>query len=247
MAFLYPQPFPFCIQPEKNTETIPTGSGTDYPFGMSLADVMFLYWKAKTLQLSASLTSAKTITYDDSGIHRVINMAGSVSVNNSTITSTQSSIYKWPEKMSQMICNPDQTPLSMFYGEKAVSGSASGTDYADGILINQATYISSSALLFIFLTLSNRIIIKNKKYFPYINIIIGTAGAFDTTEFGFNAETKQQQGQYVIKTNAAIIKINNTEYSTNLFVSGQIGGTYFTPDSASTSLTLTANNDRLAE
>jgi len=246
MAFLYPQPFPFCIQPEKNTETIPTGSGTNYPFGMSLADVMFLYWKAKTLQLSASLTSTKTLTYDDSGIHRVINMAGGVSPNNSTITNID--IYgKWPVKMSQMICDTNQ----YFYSDKIVSGSASGTDYADGILVNQATYISSTAFLRMFYTsANNKIIIKNKKYFPYVNIEIGTIGVFTyggDVAFNFSATTNPYSNQYIVKTNVAKIKINNTEYSADLFVENNFGGTYFTPDSASTSLTLTANNDRLAE
>jgi hypothetical protein len=243
MAFLYPQPFPFCIQPEKNTETIPTGSGTNYPFGMSLADVMFLYWKAKTTQLSASLTSAKTITFDDFGIQRVINMAGGVSVNNSTITNID--IYgKWPVKMSQMICDTNQS----FYSDKIVSGSASGTDYADGILVSQATYISSFAFLRMFYTsANNKIIIKNKKYFPYVNIGIGTVGAFDTNQFNFSAGTTPYSNQYIVKTNVAKIKINNTEYSADLFVENNLGGTYLTPDSASTSLTLTANNDGLAE
>lgn len=131
MAFLYPQLFPFCIAPEKETESTAVGSGTLYPIAMSLEDAMALFWKSKTFSFSQSLNLflANTFGTDpDFGIYW--NPIGSAS---GTLVGPSNDV--WPEKMSEMICG-DYTnyaaPPHFYGGQSFMSPGFARILYPDG-------------------------------------------------------------------------------------------------------------------
>lgn len=237
MSFLFPKSFPFCVPPEAETEDVPTGSGTYYPFEMELEDVMALYWKSRTIECVASFSpeySTENVT-----------LGGTLNIDQQ-MTSVENTLYKWPEKMSEMICNPDQSPWSVF-NKFIVGGSAYAS--VDGYPQNPD---SPQAGVSVFLFSPNyyyRVITKNGKYFPRIEcgIFIDARDMPLFENSAMSAVNIPFQSTYITKQNSFQININNNQYSTDLFAQLNIGGQEVLLNSSDVSLVLTANNDRLAE
>jgi hypothetical protein len=198
MAFLFPKSFPFCIAPEEETKDIPVGSGTEYPIGMSLADAMFLFWKSKTFSSTVNFTGTAVVgpptsqsftsTYSQNG---VLNQAEEV---------------VWPNKMSEMICDPNS---NYFRGE--ATGTGSITDVFDPSL-------GTTVILFL-----GDIIIRDKKYYPSIEVasyVTGSGGGFSQGAFLYSLLPEPPYGKNVpIQINDALkININGTQYKADLFM-----------------------------
>ena len=241
MAFLFAKSFPFCIPPEEETKDIPTGSGTSYPIGMRLDDAMFLFWKAKTIQCDASFTSDTTKTEGVS----TYSFGGSVSINQK-INSTQNILYKWPDKMSEMICNIDEPPYSFFN-----AGVNAGSSYAtvDGVPQNPSGGGVFELRIFSPGPYYPAVISQEKKYFPRIDTFLSIYGTQmpQFSNFVIIAQTLIPEASHIIKEKALKIKTNNRQYEANLYVLCNVGGNEVSVDSSDVSLVLEPNNDRLSK
>ena len=168
-----------------------TGDGTDYPFEMTLKDAMELYWKFLSLKITDNLVYSFT---RDGGTPS--NCVATHAFSDSFVTSSY-----WPSKMSEMICPPPP----YFYG------------FAEGII---GTFTSSLGGLYItdgFYSLSYASSIISKKinntykYFPSFLLEISTDLEYDS-----NYSTKNNGGT---SSQIVTLKIDNTDYKTNLYVS----------------------------
>ena len=198
MAFLFPKSFPFCIAPEEETKDIPVGIGTYYPIGMSLADAMFLFWKSKTFSSTVNFTGTAVV--------------GSPTSQSFTSTYSQDGVLNqvvgavWPDKMSEMICNPNS---NYFFGE--ATGTGSITDVIDPNL-------GTTVILF-----SDEIIIRDKKFYPSIEVasfVEGFGGGFLQ---GARISSLLPEPPYgsnipIQIADALKLNINETEYKSDLFM-----------------------------
>jgi hypothetical protein len=241
MAFLFPKYFPFCIPAEEETKDIEVGSGTFYPMGMELEDAMFLFWKAKTLQCNASFTSNTSGTSGDD----TYDFGGSVFINQE-INSNQNMLYKWPSKMSDMICNPHELPYNFFF--RAIdAGSSYAT--ANGVPQNPTNYGDGFEIGIFSNFGSGDIITKDKKYFPRITTYLSITGSNmpEFQNFAFNATTLLPENLHTSIQKAFKMEINNRQYEANLYVQCNLGGDYILVSSAAASLVIKPNDDRLTE
>jgi len=196
MAFLFPKSFPFCIAPEEETKDIPVGSGTEYPIGMSLADAMFFYWKNKTFSSIVNLTGTAVVE----------NRGTFISTYSQNGVLNQYEYILWPNKMSEMICG-SYPPY--YQAEATGTGSVTSVDNPSG---------GTSVALFY------DIIIRDKKYYPYISAQAGISGFGDGGNifgvFAYSILPDPLPGPNYKGSipDALKININETEYKADLFL-----------------------------
>jgi hypothetical protein len=227
MAFLFPKSFPFCIPPQEETQDIDVGSGTNYPIGMSLTDAMALYWKSRVFACSASAFASGTIV-DVVTASMNYSSSGNLALNGNIL---------WPIKMSEMICGS-----ARYFGIGTGAGSITST------LDTSFTLQGAQTQLNFFGLYGESLILRNGAYYPYIGFeinyfeygsISGFSYALTCSIFGYGGATKVN--------NSFTLKINNTEYKTDLFVILDISGAPRVQQSVSASVLIEGNNDRLAE
>jgi hypothetical protein len=256
MAFLYPQLFPFCIAPEKETESTAVGSGTLYPIAMSLEDAMALFWKSKTFSFSQSLNLFLANTFGDTSFGIYWNPIGSAS---GTLVGPSNDV--WPKKMSEMICGDytNYAALPHFYGGQSFMNpgftrilypDAEGGTY----IVDEPFYESNYIALEMFSTPSALefgppVILRGEKYYPRILVdirgsnqplaipisgIISSRNPPAVSEFGLESGI----------TLPDALTING--YKADLYAI--MGFLEFTVNPTGTGFfTATGNNDRLAE
>lgn len=229
MAFLFPKSFPFCIPPEEETSDILVGSGTAYPIGMSLADAMALYWKNKTFSSVISYSAEVEIDngVDPFSVSASYSQSGELGLNSPL----------WPTKMSEMIC------FSSAYGYPNYSGGAAGIGQITSSIessLRQNSVESSVS----FFSSSGDIIIRDDSYYP--KIIITSFLLFTGDNIYSTSLTSVAAANARTVNDALNIKINDTEYKTDLFISISVNDFSFSPDSASCSFVINGLNDREA-
>jgi len=229
MAFLFAKSFPFCIPLEKETKDIPVGSGTNYPIGMNLEDAMYLFWKNKTFSSIVSYSASVLVPNDGNPF----------SVNASVDQNGQLSLASplWPTKMSGMICKsiPDGY-LPYFAGQSGVNGVITSSLETPEKTGGQVDVILFSVL--------GGIIIRGDAYYPEINA--SSYITFSGNNFYSASVTSIVRDNARTLNDALNIKINGTEYKTDLFSRIGVNEFVFSPDSASASFEISGLNDREA-
>jgi len=227
MSFLFPKSFPFCVPPEEETQDIQVGSGTNYPLALTLEHAMALYWKSRVFSCLAS-TSASAVIPDDVTASMNYSSSGNLALNGNIL---------WPIKMSEMICGS-----ARYFGIGTGAGSITST-----LDTNFTLQLAQTQLNF-FGLYGESLILRNGAYYPYIGFEInyfefgndaGYSYALTCSTFGYGGATKVN--------NSFTLKINNTEYKTDLFVILDIEETPRVQQSVSASVLIEGNNDRLAE
>jgi hypothetical protein len=243
VSFLFPKLFPFCIPPAEDTVGIAVGTGTYYPFAMTLEDVMALYWKSKTFHCVINLSAQKT---------RV--SISATQIFGATFNTTIEADYNerdpedWPQKMSDMICRAKHSQ----FGNTTETG-LSYVFYNDELLYSNVGRVR--ILLFTDgVSDSNPIITRNNRYYPKISILaVGGEGREDIYVFFTSyvpvAPFIPANVPYV--SNALQFNINNNQYMTDIYCT-MIYQNYddpLVPDpgTLSASFVITGNNDRLTE
>lgn len=227
MAFLFPRYFPFCIPLEKETSNIPVGSGTAYPIGMSLADVMSLYWR--------SITFSHILTYSASVL---ADLPTSTSVNVSCFDIGQLSLASplWPTKMSGMICAsiPDGY-LSNYAGQAGSNGVMTSSDDS---LVKTGGQTDVT-----FFNPFGGIIVRGNLFYPEIRVssILTFSG---NNSYGTVLKSVLEPVQTKLISDALKLNINGTEYKADLFIRIFINEFSYAPDSASASFVISGLNDR---
>jgi hypothetical protein len=198
--------------------TAQTGEGTDYPFEMTLKDAMALYWKFLSLKITDNLVYSFT---RDGGTPS--NCVATHAFSDSFVTSSY-----WPSKMSEMICPPPP----YFYGSLfanpigVFTSSLGGTYSPDG---------------FYSLSYGGNIITKKinglYKFYPSFLLEIST-----NLEYDSRYSTRNNGG---IASQIVTLKIDNTDYKTNLYVFSSDYG--HSSASLSGSIVIEKASDRIAE
>ena len=197
--------------------TVQTGEGTDYPFEMTLKDAMELYWKFLSLKITDNLVYSFT---RDGGTPS--NCVATHAFSDSFVTSSY-----WPSKMSEMICPPPP----YFYGlAEGIIGTF--TSSLGGLYITNGFYLLSYASSIISKKINN-----TYKYFPSFLLEISTDLEYDS-----RYSTKNNGGT---SSQIVTLKIDNTDYKTNLYVSSSDYG--HSSASLSGSIVIEKASDRIAE
>lgn len=238
MSFLFPKLFPFCIPPAEDTAGIAVGTGTLYPFAMTLEDVMALYWKSKTFHCVINLYAQKTLV-----------STSATTIFGATFNTTIEADHNggagdWPQKMSDMICRATHSQF----------GNTTETGLFYVFENDELLYSNVGEVNILLFSGSNPIITRNNSYYPKISV---SARGSESTEDIFVFFTSVVPvstsfptfGPYV--TNALQFNINNNQYVTDIYCT-MIYQNYddaLVPDpgTLSASFVITGNNDRLTE
>ena len=197
--------------------TAQTGEGTDYPFEMTLEDAMELYWKFLSLKITDNLVYLFT---REGGTPS--NCVATHAFSDSFVTSSY-----WPSKMSEMICPPP--PYFYGFAEGIIGTLASSLG---GIYITDGFYSLSYGSSIISKKINN-----TYKYFPSFLLEIST-----NLEYDSSYSTKNNGGT---ASQIVTLKIDNTDYKTNLYVSSSDYG--HSSASLSGSIVIEKASDRIAE
>jgi hypothetical protein len=242
VSFLFPKLFPFCIPPAEDTAGIAVGTGTLYPFAMTLEDVMALYWKSKTFHCVINLSAQKTL------VDTFATTIFGATFNTTIEADHNGGAGDWPQKMSDMICRAtysqfgNTTETGLFY-----------VFYNDELLYTEVPTVR--ILLFTDgVSDSNPIITRNNRYYPKISIF---AQGDEYTEDIFVYFTSLVPVAPFIPANVPYVSnalqfnINNNQYMTDIYCT-MIYKNYddpLVPDpgTLSASFVITGNNDRLTE
>lgn len=218
MAFLFAKSFPFCVA----ESALATGSGTKYPFAMSLKDVMSLFWKFE----SFSLTGNYSLSFEWG------TPASTKTVNDSySATISTEFISFWPHKMSDMICPVDYVGYPLFYG----FCNGFGTSYGTG-----GPYPTTTLLeLNIFRQDPYPVIKKGELFYP--NIYIGIS-----TDLEYSAEYSSifPSGSYIAAPNMFKITINGNDYLSDFYATADSPASF---NSFNGQLAFSVQNEKLAE
>jgi len=218
MAFLFPKLFPFCVQHIGQTAV---GDGTEYPFEMTLEDAMALYWKFLSVKITDNLVFSFT----------TIRLGGDPSncVASHSFSGQFSTLSSWPSKMSDMICPPSP----FFYGTVFASPNGVITSTLAGPIGTEGFY----SLLYGSSVLTD----GEDNFYPNFNFSISTEN-----EYGGGYSTINNLGG---RTSAKIVtlKVNDNEYTANLYAGDSVGGTELSATSLGGSIIIEKASDRAAE
>jgi hypothetical protein len=237
VSFLFPKLFPFCIPPAEDTAGIAVGTGTLYPFAMTLEDVMALYWKSKTFHCVINLSAQKTLV-------RALTIIFGATFNTTIEADHNGGAGDWPQKMSDMICRAtysqfgNTTETGLFY-----------VFYNDELLYNRVGRVE--ILLF---SGSNPIITRNNRYYPKISVDARGAESSDDIFVFFTSVVPVQRyfpANVPYVSNALQFNINNNQYVTDIYCTmiykNDDDALVPDPGTLSASFVITGNNDRLTE
>lgn len=201
MSFSYLGIFPFCVQDgnDYGVDPIETGPGTIYPFGMSLADAMALYWKVRTFRFYGSY--GFNFDYISDVTPRSLTISD-------TFNSTVESQFYWPNTMKEMICN-DTTPF--FYGTTSGSGTVSSSS---GITTSTITFVELDCFHFPFANEQGAVVFKNNLYYPKFTLNISS----DNEYSAFYSSVKPEGStSYFAVENMLSLIVNGSTYSTTFY------------------------------